>query len=357
MATSIKSPEDFTADWLTAALTQAGVLKKGRVTNLSVDTIGTGQMGSVVRLTPGYADANDSAPKTLIGKLASVNETSRRTGIALGVYEAEVRFYQQVANTVAMRTPTCWYTALDTVGGWFTLLFEDLGAYETGNVIAGGSVERARLALDQLAQLQSSRWDDPTLNQLPWLADLGRTEALFSQFHHSLASFADAFGPVIDPELIRLAQRVVPRAADYVRNWRGPRVVQHGDYRLDNMLFGRDHSHSPLVVVDWQTVRMGPPLVDAAFYLGAGLTSQERRHHEQELIREYHDKLRAAGVADFSWQQCWDSYRLHALYGFLLAVGTSSMVQQNARGLALYKTSIERHGTHALELDAEAFFK
>lgn len=122
------------------------------------------------------------------------------------------------------------------------------------------------------------------------------------------------------------------------------------------MLFGHDSEHSPLIVVDWQTVRLGSPMVDAAFYLGAGLSTKLRQRHEQELIRDYHEQLLAMGVRDFSWQACWDGYRLHALYGFFMAVGTSMLVQQNERGLAMYKTSLERHGAHVLELNAEALF-
>lgn len=350
----VKTPEDFTPQWLTAALREAGVLKTGSVAALEARTIGTGQMGCVARLTPRYENAPADAPKTVIAKLAAVSETSRQTGIALGVYEAEVRFYEKIAATVAIRTPRCWFASIDPASGWFTLLFEDLGEYAVGNVLDGGTVERARLALAELVKLQAPRWNDPALQAFPWLAERGRTEGFFSLFPKSLPGFKDMFGTRLNAALLALAERVVPRAADYVRGWNGPCAIQHGDYRLDNMLFGTAPAHSPLVVVDWQTVRLGPPLLDAAFYLGGSLTPALRRQHEQELIREYHAALCAAGVRDFSWQECWDGYRLHALYGFFMAVGTSMLVQQNERGLAMYQSSAERHGAHALELDAEA---
>lgn len=352
----VRTPNDFTPEWLSAALRDAGILNSGKVAALTVETIGTGQMGSVVRLTPVYDGVNADAPATVVAKLASLSETSRKTGIALGVYEAEVRFYQHVADTVGMRTPRCWFAGIEPAEGWFTLLLEDLGAYETGNVMSGGSVARARLALAELVRLQTPRWEDPALRSFPWLADLKRTEGFFSLFPGSLAGFGETFGPVLDADLLRLAQRVIPHAAEYVRGWSAPFVVQHGDYRLDNMLFGCDGSHSPLAVVDWQTVRLGPPLLDAAFYLGGSLTVEERRRDERELLREYHDALLVSGVRDFSWQACWDSYRLHSLYGFFMAVGTSMLVGQSERGLAMYKSSVEHHGAHVLDLDAEALF-
>lgn len=352
----IRNPAEFTPAWLTDTLTKAGALTKGHVSNLTVETVGTGQLGSVVRLTPTYEGADEFAPNTIIAKLASVSETSRQTGVAMGVYEAEVRFYQQISRTVEIRTPRCWFAEFDPTEGWFTLLFEDLGAYSVGNVIEGGTVEQARLALQQLVRLQEPRWNDPSLLDLPWLADQRRTVGLFSLFPGALDGFSKTFAPLIDPELIRLAERVVPRSVEYISRLDGPRVIQHGDYRLDNMLFGHDSDHSPLIVVDWQTVRLGSPMVDAAFYLGAGLSTELRQRHEQELIRDYHEQLLAMGVKDFSWQACWDGYRLHALYGFFMAVGTSMLVQQNERGLAMYKASLERHGAHVLELNAEALF-
>ena len=36
--------------------------------------------------------------------------------------------------------------------------------------------------------------------------------------------------------------------------WEGPTVVQHGDYRLDNMLFD-DGPNPSVIVFDWQTAR------------------------------------------------------------------------------------------------------
>ena len=49
----------------------------------------------------------------------------------------------------------------------------------------------------------------------------------------------------------------------------GPRGLVHGDYRLDNMLFGEAGAERPLTVVDWQTVTWGPATTDASYFLAA----------------------------------------------------------------------------------------
>jgi aminoglycoside phosphotransferase (APT) family kinase protein len=71
------------------------------------------------------------------------------------------------------------------------------------------------------------------------------------------------------------------RIGRFIRDRPGPRAVQHGDYRLDNMLFGTAEGGHPLAVVDWQTVVWGPPAFDASYFLGAGLPVDDRRRHER----------------------------------------------------------------------------
>ena len=65
----------------------------------------------------------------------------------------------------------------------------------------------------------------------------------------------------------------------------------HGDYRLDNMLFGTAGADRALTVVDWQTVTWGPALTDVAYFLGCALPAQHRREHYDALLRAYHEAL------------------------------------------------------------------
>ena len=141
----------------------------------------------------------------------------------------------------------------------------------------------------------------------------------------------------------------------WLRHREPPFVVQHGDYRLDNMLFGTSEGGYPLAVVDWQTVVWGPPLADASYFLGAGLVPEDRRRHERDLLRVYHDALLACGVDAFSWDRCWRDYRRYAFSGFLMAVGASMLVVQTGRGDEMFLTMASRHGAQILDLEAESF--
>ena len=60
---------------------------------------------------------------------------SRSTGVSLRAYEAEVRFYRDVAGTVGIRTPRCHFAAIDVSTGWFTLVLDFLDS-RTGRTLA-----------------------------------------------------------------------------------------------------------------------------------------------------------------------------------------------------------------------------
>jgi Ecdysteroid kinase-like family len=350
----LKTREQITPRWLTAVLQKKHILRPAEtVHSLQVDIIGTGQMGCVARLTPRYDADSRSAPETLIAKLATTNETSRRTSNQLGLYEAEVRFYQGIASSVDIRIPQCWFADFEPEEGHFTLLLEDLNGYEIGDVLQPGSLKKAQFAIRELVKLHTSRWDDPELQAMEWLS-APRFEQIFAHFPKSLEGFVELFRSKLDPALIALAERLLPKSLDYVARWQGPKVIQHGDYRLDNMVFGQSPEHSPVVVLDWQTVSLGPPMVDLAYYLGSGLSIAHRRNHERILLKDYHQKLIDAGIDNYSWEDCWNDYRLHSMFGFFLTTGMSVLVgDKNERSMAMFEISTRHHGAHVLDLRAD----
>src|SRR5262249_42573155 len=107
-----------------------------------------------------------------------------------------------------------------------------------------------------------------------------------------------------------------------------------------------------VAVIDFQTVRLGPPGVDPAYYLGSALPTEDRRGAERELIAEYHEQLLRGGVEGFDFNACWDNYREGAMYGVLLFVGMAGQVPSTKRGDRLIAAQIRRYADMALDLDA-----
>jgi aminoglycoside phosphotransferase (APT) family kinase protein len=81
-----------------------------------------------------------------------------------------------------------------------------------------------------------------------------------------------------------------------------------------------DEVTGEVVVVDWQTAAIGPPLRDVAYLLGTSLPSEDRRANERWLVGEYHAALVDQGISGYDAGQCWDDYRLGQLQGPMITV-------------------------------------
>ena len=349
--------EDFTPEWITQALAASG-LPGVRVQGFESQSIGTGQVGENIRLSLEYGEDSTEGPESVVLKLPSVHAVSRATAMAQGVYKREVLFYTNLAHTLKIRTPRCLYADLDSEGHEFVLVFEDMAPAEQGDQLAGCNVEQAGLAMREAARMHAPRWNDPALSGLDWLAHPGPDTAplLAGLYRSVLPGFEDRFKDRLEPHVLSLARRFGDQIGDWAGFNEGPRCVAHGDYRLDNMLFGDHESSAALCVVDWQTVGQGHPAGDVAYFLGAGLLPDARRNAERELLDVYHDELTRAGVEDYSTEALFQDYRRFSFSGLVMAVVASQIVEASERGDAMFAVMAERHAEHIVDLNAEDIF-
>jgi len=348
----VRRPEDVSADWLTAVLNDSGAAPDdARVTGLTSQPIGTGQMSESYRFRITWDERAPAGPSSVVVKVAASDDTSRATGIGLGIYEREILFYREVAPHVGGPLADCHLALYDSAEGWFTLVLGDAAPAVQGDQIAGCTVAEARLAMRELARLHAPVWSDDQLGAAEWLNQPSMIDqALVSQL---LAGFMERYEARLAPEHRGVVERFVARLDPWLADRRPPHSIVHGDYRLDNMLFGEPGSARPLTVVDWQTVSWGEPLLDASYFLGAGLDVEDRRANEEALVREYHENLVGLGVEDFSLELCWEEYRRRTFHGVVMAVIAPMLVVRTKRGDDMFMTSIARHSQQILDLDAE----
>jgi aminoglycoside/choline kinase family phosphotransferase len=347
------TPTALSPSWLTSALTASRVLDGGRVVDATFHPIGTGQMCDCVRLEVRY-DRPTDAPSTIVAKLPAADETSRTTAKSLRSYETEVRFYQQLAPELPIRTPQAYYADIDDESASFVLLLEDLAPARQGDQLGGCSPEQAQIALQELVKLHAPRWGDSTLVDIEWLH---RDKAADHQFLAALLpglweGFRDRYATELGAEVIEAGTVLFSKIEAYLFADSGPLTVIHGDYRLDNLLFDPTPGGVPVAVVDWQLCTDGPAMNDVAYFIGAGLRVDDRRSAETDLVRGYHAALTAAGVSDFGFGQCWREYRRGAWSGLIMAVAASMLVERTTRGDQMFLTMADRHSRHALDLDA-----
>jgi hypothetical protein len=343
------APDLLTPDWLSEALGTA-------VTGVTAKAVGTGQMSQSARLTLTY-DRPGAGPPTVIAKFPAADPTSRGTALQLRSYEIEVRFYQQLAPALPMRTPRALYTDIDVTTGSFILLLEDMAPAQPGDQLAGCSPDEAAVAVLELVGLHAPRWGSRALSELEWLhRDPEASKAGYIMGMPLLwAGFCDRYADRIGSDVRRVGEALFGDLETFLGRDTRPWTVVHGDYRLDNLLFGASEA-DPIAVVDWQTCAHGPALSDVAYFIGAGLLTDARREHESRLVRDYHAHLLDAGVEGYDWDRCWRDYRRGTVSGLIMAVGASMLVERTERGDDMFMAMAHRHAAHAIDLDAPAIF-
>ena len=348
---TLASVDDVDAPRIEETLRASSALTRGHITAVATEPVGTGQMADSYRLTLAY-DGDTDGPASVIAKFTSTDERSRATGRALRVYEVEAGFYRELAPTVGGRVPRCHLSATDPDTHDCTLILEDLAPAEQGDQLAGCDADLAALVLEQAAGYQSTRWDDPALARIGWLnrSTPDQSEGTGSMVATLWPGFLERYGDQLDAQLIDIAARAMAQAGTWWRGRSGPRTLVHGDLRLDNLLIGE--RPEDLWIVDWQTLSLGTGMVDVSYFLGGNLWADARRAVEQDLVREHHARLLAAGVEGYSWERCWEDHRYGAWHGVFMTVGASMLVARTERGDRMFMGDFERHTQHAADLDA-----
>lgn len=68
-----------------------------------------------------------------------------------------------------------------------------------------------------------------------------------------------------------------------------------------------------LRLLDWEMVGLGSGPQELGQYILSNMDPRERRECEEQLVRNYYEKLVELGVPDFSWETCWSEYKIGGL--------------------------------------------
>lgn len=353
--TSIPTEKSIDNTWLTDQLNNAG--HEVKVTGFTAKRIGTGQIGKCIRYELQLTGDTDGAPTSLVGKFPSDDETSRATGVMLKNFIKEVSFYRELQHRLTIATPKCYFAAIDGEGPDFALLLEDLSPAVQGDQLAGCSVEVARAAVLELVGLHAPSWNDGSLRGKDWLGEPNAesTELNRALYQGNIDGFAERYGPKLKADELEIIKKVAGAAPPTGETLPDPFALVHIDYRLDNLLINEGVAPPKITAVDWQSISLGSPLADVAYFLGAGLRSETRQQAEEEIVRAYHTALLNTGIKDYSWEACWTDYRKGVFAGFFVTVIASMIVERTERGDEMFLTMARRHARHALDLGSDEF--
>ncbi len=167
--------------------------------------------------------------------------------------------------------PQSFHCDISADGADVVLLLADMAPAVQGDQIAGCTEQEAKLAVEALAGLHGPSWCDPEWMDLAAIAmpkpgDDDAAKGLGDISKMAADIVIDRLGQQISAE----DQETLVAAMSSVTPWlkAEPKrfALMHGDYRLDNMLFDPDRTR--ITVVDWQTVGIGLPGRDLAYFTG-----------------------------------------------------------------------------------------
>jgi len=330
MRTFPTQPEQLTADWFTIALRDAGVLAPDRsVTSFDVSSVGEGigLVGMVVRAALVYdGPPGTGGPDSVVIKFSHPSKDNRAIGVGLRMYEREVRFFNEIAPGVDVPMPACYFAAIVSETGENIIVLEDMHRYRAGDQLAGATVEEAKMAIDAFVPLHAKFWGVSDADPGP-LQGLMRIDTTFIEpfmpavdmtWERSLEQFSYC---MTDDVRAAVPQYVAAMREIHREMGRRTMTAVHGDVKVDNLMFGDgDPGLHPVILLDWQAIMISNPMHDAAYVLCQSLNVEDRRAHEDELIRYYYDLLTQSGVTNYSLEQCYEDHDIAALYFLAYAI-------------------------------------
>lgn len=322
-------PGDLTVDWLTEAL---GV----PVASVAVTAVGTGQTGSSHRVVVTYDETTD-LPVSFVAKLGA-EDPEVRARVAHG-YRAEVAFYDRIAPTVDVPVPRCFASRITEDGTVFALLLEDLAPAEQGDQIAGCTTDVVLAGAKALAGLHGPRWCDPTWKDLDVLSlplvDEQSAPGMGDLVRMATDVFLSTLGDRMSPADRETLDAVPAKIPAWLLATPERFALLHGDYRLDNIML----SPTRVTVVDWQTLAVGLPARDLAYWITTSVEPSARKAAEAQAISAYHARL---GVDGYDLSTCEEDYRLGQLHVPLIATLGWAFTTQTERGADMMLAMVRR---------------
>ena len=341
--------QDISTQWLNETLRAGKAIPDTvSVSGFKLEPMGegVGMMSSMSRILLDYSQDTDTAPQSLVIKFIAENETNRAVAAQYNLYEREVRYYQQLADQTEARSPRIYSAYIDAEQN-FHLLMEDVSDYRMGDQVTGATADECELCINELAKLHAPFWG--RMEEIDWLPRMSNSQNatnLAKGAEIGWSQMMDLFGDWV-PESINAKKDVylsgisgLQQALDVE-----PITIIHGDFRMDNMLFGQKPAHHPLLVVDFQGPLRGRGIHDVAYLLSHSAQTDVRQSHESRLVQQYVDALKSAGVADYDFDTAWQDYRLGVLYCWTIAVVIAGTLDpSNERGFSWMSKMVKRNG-------------
>ncbi len=304
--------EGLSPEWLTAALSR-------RFPGVQITAVEPGPVVARVSTNARFRiETAGDLPKDLSPFLCLkgyFGETGRLARVA-GIPEAS--FYRDLEPVVGVRTLRCQYADIDDAAQHGVIITDDIVA-DGGTFLTTQSPftpDQVADSLEQLAVLHGSTWEGTAAGGHPWLESRLARTLEGRGLPEIRRNFEGPNGAGV-PAAVRDAERLVDayRRLAYDVATTHPQTVIHGDTHVGNLY--TDGAGRP-GFLDWQLVQRGTWPIDVGYHIASTLTTDERRRHEDDLLKHYIDRLAATGVDAPSWEAARSAVGQGMLHGFFL---------------------------------------
>ena len=262
---------------------------------------------TVAKLRLSYSDdAPMAAPPRLFLKAPKPHKLRRG--------RREVRFYAEVAPLMPdVPLPRCYGVGEDVPSGMPFVLLEDLSA-TNGGIEWPASRAAMEGMLDALARLHAAWWDRSDLNETAGEHVAHDLRTYFADSTRFWSKLEPGLHERLPAEQCQAYERMFPRArtlalarATHSRHM----TLCHPDSHDGNFLLPR--GDGPVLIVDWHGYRVGWGAQDVAMLVARSQPAAHLGDGGAALVRFYYERLLHHGVRDYTWDACWDDYRLEAI--------------------------------------------
>lgn len=323
--TSINIPSsksEITKQWVSGALEESFPGIGNALAGIEVSEIGVGfgLMATLCRVQIEYSEPTEPFPSSVVIKMSSSDPASLKLAKSLDLYRREYNFYSTIRQVAKIRAPRLYCGAHDKKENSFFLVLEDLRSMRAISQLEGASSEQAIIAVRAVARLHGQFWNRTDAEELKDVYRMTPINAAVIHFVYqsNVEESIKKFGQYYTPELEQIVRTIGRRGTEFLVGSGGVvATYTHGDYRLDNMFFGKD---GECAVVDWQVSGTSNGFFDLAYFLTGSLTSDTRRDVEREAVRNYCEVLSEALETPLTFEEGWELYRQAVLACLLTSV-------------------------------------
>jgi hypothetical protein len=259
-----------------------------------------------------------------------------------------------------MMAPVGYYGAADPASCRAVVLLEDLA--RTRDAQFGGPEDRhvtrsmAESMARELAAYHGAMWQSPRFSgDLSWLPNSlawqEHTNSVMGFEQRSLIG-VDRAADISAPGFTERRSEMWPAfMRSLALNLSGPQTLLHQDLHAGNWYSTPD---GEMGLYDWHCIARGGWALDFTYAFMSGLTVEDRRAWERELVEYYLERLRAAGVDAPPFERAWLQYRqqaFHGLFFWLITIGAGRM-QPDMQPVEISRANLARMTQAVMDLDS-----